>query len=72
MRQRGEGPARQRVVAAPHTLRILVVANETVEGEELLDAIRARAEGGTAEVYVVTPGAQLEASPLDVRRGRRA
>lgn len=55
LRQRGEGPARRRVVAASHARRILVVANETVEGEELLAAIRTRAVGGTAEVYVVAP-----------------
>jgi len=55
LRQRGEGPARHRVVAEPHQTRILVVANETVEGAELLTAIQARAPGGTAEVYVVCP-----------------
>jgi hypothetical protein len=55
LRQRGEGPARRRVVAEPHQTRILVVANETVEGEELLTAIEERAPGGTAEVYVVCP-----------------
>src|SRR5438034_5835161 len=55
LRQRGEGPARRRVVAEPHPPRILVVANETVEGDELLTAIQARAPGGTAEVYVVCP-----------------
>jgi hypothetical protein len=54
-RQRGQGPARQRVVASSHELRILVVANETVEGEELLTAIRERVAGGAAEVYVVCP-----------------
>jgi hypothetical protein len=55
LRQRGEGPARRRVVADPHALRILVVANETVEGEELLSAIRERVSSGSAEVYVVCP-----------------
>ena len=35
--------------------RILVVANETVEGAELLAAIRERVHGGRAEVYVVSP-----------------
>jgi hypothetical protein len=54
-RQRGQAPTRQRVVAAPHPRRILVVANETVEGEELLTAIRGRAPGGVADVYVVCP-----------------
>src|SRR5215471_2892044 len=45
LRQRGEGPARRRVVTSSHVRRILVVANETVEGEELLSAIRERAAG---------------------------
>jgi GABA permease len=35
--------------------RILVIANETVGGEELLDAIRRRVEGKRAQVYVVSP-----------------
>jgi hypothetical protein len=55
VRQRGEAPARHRVVAAPHPHRILVVANETVEGEELLAAIRERVAGSPAELYVVSP-----------------
>lgn len=55
MRQRGEGPARQRVVAVAGLKRILVVANETVEGEELLTAIRERVGGEPVEVYVVSP-----------------
>ena len=55
LRQRGEGPARQRVVSASDTRRILVVANETVEGAELLAAIRDCVAGGSADVYVVSP-----------------
>lgn len=55
MRQRGEGPARQRVVSVSGSKQILVVANETVEGDELLTAIRDRVGGGTADVYVVSP-----------------
>jgi hypothetical protein len=55
LRQRSEGTARRRVVASEHALRILVVANETVEGEELLSAIRERVSSGSAEVYVVCP-----------------
>jgi GABA permease len=35
--------------------RILVIANETVGGEELLDAIKHRAEGVRAQVFVVCP-----------------
>jgi hypothetical protein len=52
---RREDPAKQRVVSVPGTRRILVVANETVEGAELLAAIRDRSEGAGAEVYVVCP-----------------
>ena len=37
---RRERPARHRVASDPGTRRILVVANETVEGAELLAAIR--------------------------------
>ncbi|MFN2616000.1 MAG: universal stress protein [Thermoleophilaceae bacterium] len=35
--------------------RILVVANETVAGRPLIDAVKKHAEGGGAEVYVVCP-----------------
>ncbi len=34
---------------------ILVVANETLEGEELLEAVRRRAEGGDVVVRVIAP-----------------
>ena len=52
---RGEAPARQRVVAPSNRLRILVVANETVEGEELLQTIRERVRDRSADLYVVSP-----------------
>ena len=52
---RREQPARQRVVGGAHPHRLLVVANETVEGAELLAAIRERTVSGAAEVYVVSP-----------------
>ena len=52
---RHDGPAQQRVVGASGRRRILVVANETVEGAELLAAIRDRSGGAGAEVYVVCP-----------------
>ena len=52
---RREGPATQHVVNASSARRILVVANETIEGAELLTAIRDRAAGGRTEVYVVCP-----------------
>ena len=35
--------------------RVLVLANETVGGRALLDEIRNRAKGGSAEILVVTP-----------------
>lgn len=35
--------------------RVLVVANETVEGEALLDEIRERCRGRRAEAFVITP-----------------
>jgi hypothetical protein len=35
--------------------RVLVVANETIEGAEFLDAIRARSAGEATEVLVVAP-----------------
>jgi hypothetical protein len=52
---RGEAPARQRVVTPSSRLRLLVVANETVEGEELLETIRARVRDQPADIYVVSP-----------------
>jgi len=53
---RREDPARHRVAATPAgSRRILVVANETVEGAELLDAIRDRVQGGRADIFVVSP-----------------
>jgi len=41
--------------AADGERRILVVANETVAGRKLREAIRSAAEGGRANVLVVTP-----------------
>jgi hypothetical protein len=35
--------------------RILVVANETVAGQELMDAVKRHAEGGEASVHVICP-----------------
>lgn len=52
---RAEQPARHRVVGAAHPHRVLVVANETVEGAELLTEVRSRARAGEAEVFVVSP-----------------
>jgi Ca2+/Na+ antiporter len=41
--------------SAPGERRILVVANETVGGSELLDRIRGLGEGARANVFVVSP-----------------
>src|SRR5215216_1634308 len=35
--------------------RILVVANETVAGKPLIDAVKAHAQGGDVDVYVICP-----------------
>jgi GABA permease len=42
-------------VGAPDERRVLVVANETVQGEELMSAISELALGGKAEFLVVSP-----------------
>ena len=39
----------------PHRRKILVVANETLTGDELLEAVRRRAEGADALVEVIAP-----------------
>jgi hypothetical protein len=51
-----EQPVRQAPAPSPpEQHRILVVANETVGGSELLGAVRARAEGRSVVVLVVCP-----------------
>lgn len=57
LRQRGPAPPREQVehVGAPDERRVLVVANETVEGEELMSAISELALGSKAEFLVVSP-----------------
>ena len=56
-RETREQPAGQRAASrgAEDERRILVVANETVGGRALRDAIESAAEGGRANVLVVTP-----------------
>jgi len=55
-RGQGEAPARQVPAASPPgEHRILVVANETVGGAELLSEIRVRSSGGRARVLVICP-----------------
>jgi hypothetical protein len=48
-------PQAPRRVGGPGERRILVVANETVVGEALFEAIRKAAEGYRAHVFVVAP-----------------
>jgi hypothetical protein len=43
------------------TTRLLVVANETVVGKPLIDAVKARAEKGPVEVHVICPQNQPRA-----------
>ena len=57
---------------APEQHRVLVVANETVGGSQLLETIRERIAGPRRARARRLPGAQLAASPLGLRRGRRA
>ncbi len=57
LRQRGERPPMQRVerVGPPDERRVLVVANETVGGEELMNAIGELALAGKTRFHVVCP-----------------
>jgi hypothetical protein len=66
-----------RSVAAPHmpddTRRILVVANQTATGRELLEEIRNRARGRECEVMLVSPalvGSRAARWASDVDEGR--
>jgi GABA permease len=55
-RAKPEAPVKQVPAASPpDEHRILVVANETVGGPELLMEIRARSEGRMTRIYVVCP-----------------
>jgi GABA permease len=57
LRSRGPAPPREHVehVGASDERRVLVVANETVGGEELMSAISELALGGKTEFMVVSP-----------------
>ncbi len=57
LRERGPGPPREHVehVGAPDERRVLVVANETLGGEELMSAIGELALAGRTEFFVVSP-----------------
>ena len=70
---RREPPQRVHVehAGAEDERRILVVANETVGGEELRELAQQRGCGEREEVLVVCPGAQLARPALGVGRGPR-
>jgi hypothetical protein len=58
LRSRSDEPARRASVerhGGENERRILVIANETVGGEELLAILRRKAEGAQSRVLVVTP-----------------
>ena len=57
LRQRGPAPDREHVehVGAPDERRILVVANETVGGQELMSVINMRSLEWKSEFFVVCP-----------------
>jgi hypothetical protein len=56
----------------PAPTTVLVVANETLTGDELLDAIRRRAERGPIRVAVVAPVSQPREGYVVYRDSRRA
>jgi hypothetical protein len=56
LRQRGPAPPRESIAAGPSDeRRVLVLANETVGGEELMDALGEIALAGKSKFYVVSP-----------------
>lgn len=73
---RGTRGSEPRSIAAPHstdeTRRILVVANQTAAGRELLEEIRNRCRGGDCEVLLVSPalvGSRAERWASDIDAG---
>ena len=57
--------------AVEDTRRILVVANETLEGARLREEIVRMADGVAEDVLVVCPALNSHAADVDVGRGRR-
>jgi hypothetical protein len=73
---RGSRGSEPRSIAAPHstddTRRVLVVANQTAEGRELLEEIRNRCRGVDCEVLLVSPalvGSLAERWTSDIDEG---
>jgi hypothetical protein len=59
-------------VSEPETKHVLVVANETLAGEELLDAVRKRAEQGPIRAVVIAPVNEPSAGYVVYEDSRRA
>jgi len=59
-------------VTEPETKQVLVVANETLAGEELLDAVRRRAALGPIRAMVIAPVNEPNAGYVVYRNSRRA
>ncbi len=70
----GRGAAGDPRVTATETetRRVLVVANETLAGDELLDAVRRRAEQGPITAVVIAPVNDPSAGYVVYRNSRRA
>ena len=59
-------------MSATETKRVLVVANETLAGDELLDAVRRRAKQGPITALVIAPVSDPSAGYVVYRNSRRA
>ncbi len=59
-------------MSEPETKHVLVVANETLAGEELLDAVRRRADQGPIRAVVIAPVNEPSAGYVVYRNSRRA
>lgn len=59
-------------MSEPETKHVLVVANETLAGEELLDAVRLRADQGPIRAVVIAPVNEPSAGYVVYRNSRRA
>jgi hypothetical protein len=59
-------------VTEPERKHVLVVANETLAGEELLDAVRRRADQGPIRATVIAPVSEPSAGYVVYRNSRRA
>jgi hypothetical protein len=59
-------------MSEPETKHVLVVANETLAGEELLDAVRRRADRGPIRAVVIAPVNEPSAGYVVYRNSRRA